>query len=124
MSCCNITAFLNQNSGSSEMEEIFISFLLHTGNLILRWYVAQHAPWSNGYEMITFAAWSLLLIGLIFYKKSDFVVALATLFTGTLLFVSYLDKSRRVFKVLLRINSEKVRKCIKLIFQFTSIFPK
>lgn len=70
---------------------IFISFLLHTGNLILRWYVAQHAPWSNGYEMITFAAWSLLLIGLIFYKKSDFVVALATLFTGTLLFVSYLD---------------------------------
>ena len=70
---------------------IFLSFLLHTGNLILRWYVAQHAPWSNGYEMITFAAWSLMLIGLVFHKKSDFVVALATLFTGTLLFVSYLD---------------------------------
>ena len=70
---------------------IFFSFLLHTGNLLLRWYVAQHAPWSNGYEMITFAAWSLMLIGLVFYKKSDFVVALATLFTGTLLFVSYLD---------------------------------
>lgn len=70
---------------------IFLSFLLHTGNLILRWYVAQHAPWSNGYEMITFAAWSLMLIGLIFHKKSDFVVALATLFTGTLLFVSYLE---------------------------------
>ncbi len=70
---------------------IFFSFLIHTGNLILRWYVAQHAPWSNGYEMITFAAWSLMLIGLVFYKKSDFVVALSTLFTGTLLFVSYLD---------------------------------
>lgn len=70
---------------------VFIAFLIHTGNLILRWYVSQHAPWSNGYEMITFAAWSLLLIGLIFYKKSDFVLALATLFTGTLLFVSYLD---------------------------------
>ncbi|MDT0551620.1 cytochrome c biogenesis protein [Urechidicola vernalis] len=70
---------------------IFLAFLLHTGNLILRWYVAQHAPWSNGYEMITFAAWSLMLIGIIFYKKSDFVLALATIFTGTLLFVSYLD---------------------------------
>lgn len=70
---------------------IFLSFLLHTGNLILRWYVAQHAPWSNGYEMITFAAWSLMLIGIIFHKKSDFVLALATIFTGTLLFVSYLD---------------------------------
>lgn len=70
---------------------IFLAFLLHTGNLILRWYISQHAPWSNGYEMITFAAWSLMLIGIVFYKKSDFVLALATIFTGTLLFVSYLD---------------------------------
>lgn len=68
-----------------------ITFILHTGNLILRWYVAQHAPWSNGYEMITFVAWSLMLFGIIFYKKSDFALPLATLFSGTLLFVSYLD---------------------------------
>ena len=68
-----------------------ISFLLFTFNIILRWYVAQHAPWSNGYEMLIFVAWSLLLSGLVAFRKSDFALPLATLFTGALLFVSYLD---------------------------------
>lgn len=68
-----------------------VSFLLFTGNIILRWYVAQHAPWSNGYEMLVFVAWVLLLCGLITFRKSDFALPLATLFSGSLLFVSYLD---------------------------------
>ncbi|WP_227740418.1 cytochrome c biogenesis protein [Salegentibacter sp. BLCTC] len=68
-----------------------VSFLAFTGNIILRWYVAQHAPWSNGYEMLVFVAWTLLLCGLLTFRKSDFALPLATLFTGTLLFVSYLD---------------------------------
>lgn len=69
----------------------FLAFLVHTAYIILRWYVAEHAPWSNGYEMLTFVSWALLLFGLLFYKKSDFALPLSTLFTGTLLFVSYLD---------------------------------
>lgn len=68
-----------------------ISFLCFTGNIILRWYVAQHAPWSNGYEMLIFVAWVLVLCGLMTFRKSDFSLPLATLFSGTLLFVSYLD---------------------------------
>ncbi|MDO6472570.1 cytochrome c biogenesis protein [Maribacter sp. 1_MG-2023] len=68
-----------------------ISFLVFTGNIILRWYVAQHAPWSNGYEMLIFVAWVLMLCGLMTFRKSDFSLPLATLFTGSLLFVSYLD---------------------------------
>lgn len=68
-----------------------ISFLLFTGNIILRWYVAQHAPWSNGYEMLVFVAWTLVLCGLLTFRKSDFSLPLATLFSGALLFVSYLD---------------------------------
>ncbi|CAA0186906.1 cytochrome c biogenesis protein CcsA [Tenacibaculum maritimum] len=68
-----------------------ISFLLFTFNLLLRWYIAQHAPWSNGYEMLVFVAWCLLLSGLLSFRKSDFVLPLATLFAGALLFVSYLD---------------------------------
>ncbi|TNJ46391.1 cytochrome c biogenesis protein CcsA [Tamlana fucoidanivorans] len=68
-----------------------ITFLLFTGNIILRWYVAQHAPWSNGYEMLVFVAWVLLLCGLLTFRKSDFSLPLATLFSGALLFVSYLD---------------------------------
>ena len=68
-----------------------ISFLMFTGNIILRWYVSGHAPWSNGYEMLVFVAWVLLLCGLLTFRKSDFSLPLATLFTGALLFVSYLD---------------------------------
>ncbi|MCL5128165.1 cytochrome c biogenesis protein [Algibacter sp. L4_22] len=68
-----------------------VSFLCFTGNIILRWYVAQHAPWSNGYEMLVFVSWVLLLCGLLTFRKSDFSLPLATLFSGALLFVSYLD---------------------------------
>ncbi|WP_412984376.1 cytochrome c biogenesis protein CcsA [Pontimicrobium sp. IMCC45349] len=68
-----------------------IAFICFTGNIILRWYVAQHAPWSNGYEMLIFVAWTLALCGLLTFRKSDFSLPLATLFSGTLLFVSYLD---------------------------------
>ena len=70
---------------------VFISFLVFTANILLRWYVADHAPWSNGYEMMVFVAWVLLLCGFIAHRQSDFVLPLATLFTGALLFVSYLD---------------------------------
>jgi len=68
-----------------------LGLLAFTANIILRWYVAGHAPWSNGYEMIVFVAWVLLLCGFLTYKKSDFALPLATLFSGALLFVSYLD---------------------------------
>ena len=68
-----------------------ISFLFFTGNIILRWYVSQHAPWSNGYEMLVFVSWVLLLCGLFTFRKSDFALPLSTLFSGALLFVSYLD---------------------------------
>ncbi|OIQ27550.1 MAG: cytochrome C biogenesis protein [Bacteroidetes bacterium MedPE-SWsnd-G2] len=70
---------------------IFIAFLAFTANLILRWYIAEHAPWSNGYEMLVFVAWVLLGCGLLTHKKSDFTLALASLFSGALLFVCYLD---------------------------------
>lgn len=68
-----------------------VAFLAFTANLILRWYVAEHAPWSNGYEMLVFVAWCLLLCGILIFRKSDFTLPLATLFSGALLFVSYLD---------------------------------
>ena len=70
---------------------LLVCFLCFSANLTLRWYISGHAPWSNGYEMIVFVAWSLLLFGLYFFRKSDFIIPLAALFSGALLFVSYLD---------------------------------
>ncbi len=68
-----------------------VGFLIFAGNILLRWYVSQHAPWSNGYEMLVFVAWVLMLCGLLTFRQSDFALPLATLFSGTLLLVSYLD---------------------------------
>src|SRR5690606_15124154 len=65
-----------------------IAFTLH---LLLRWFIAKHPPWSDGFEMLVFVAWGVLLSGLIFSSKSKFTIPLALLFSGTLLFVSFLD---------------------------------
>ncbi|MFY0627546.1 MAG: cytochrome c biogenesis protein CcsA [Reichenbachiella sp.] len=68
-----------------------IAFLTQTFNMILRWYAADYPPWSNGYEMIILVSWFLMLFGIVFHRSSDFVLPLATLFTGTLLFVAFID---------------------------------
>ena len=69
----------------------FLAFLIFAGNIVLRWYIGGHAPWSNGYEMLVFVAWVLFLCGFLSYRQSDFTLPLSTLFSGALLFVSYLD---------------------------------
>ena len=68
-----------------------IGFTLLTANLLLRWYAGGHPPWSNGYEMTIFVAWSLLFFSYLFLGKSNFILPLASLFCGTLLFVAFLD---------------------------------
>jgi cytochrome c-type biogenesis protein CcsB len=66
----------------------FIDFTFH---LALRWYIAKHPPWSDGFEMLVFVAWGILMFGLFFASRSRFTVPLGLLFSGTLLFVSFLD---------------------------------
>lgn len=66
-------------------------FVALTLNMALRWYAGDYPPWSNGYEMIILVAWALMLFGFVFYRKSDFILPLVALFSGTLLFVSFLD---------------------------------
>ncbi|MDT0688258.1 cytochrome c biogenesis protein CcsA [Salegentibacter sp. F188] len=65
--------------------------VVFTIHLLLRWYIAGRAPWSDGFEMLVFVAWCILLFGLLFGKKSHFTVPLGILFSGTLLFVAFLD---------------------------------
>lgn len=69
----------------------FLGLLAFSFHLILRWYIAKHPPWSDGFEMLVFVAWGVLLFGLVFSQKSRFTVPLGLLFSGTLLFVSFLD---------------------------------
>ncbi|MGQ1927877.1 cytochrome c biogenesis protein CcsA [Ornithobacterium rhinotracheale] len=69
----------------------FIGFLVFTFDLGLRWYIAKHPPWSDGFEMMLFVSWGVLLFGLLFSKKSSFALPVGLLFSGVLLFVSFLD---------------------------------
>lgn len=69
----------------------WLGLLVFTFHLMLRWYIAKHPPWSDGFEMLVFVAWGVLFIGIALAKKSRFTLPMGLLFSGTLLFVSFLD---------------------------------
>jgi len=67
-----------------------VAFLIHTAGLALRWYVAGHAPWTDAYESMLFISWAVALAGIVFARKSLFVLASAGLFAGVFLFAAHL----------------------------------
>ncbi|NQU54011.1 MAG: cytochrome c biogenesis protein CcsA [Bacteroidetes bacterium] len=67
---------------------ILLLFIGHTGGLAIRWYIAGHAPWSNGYESMIYVGWATLLSGLIFMKKSPITLAATTVLAALVLFVA------------------------------------
>jgi len=68
-----------------------LSFVLHTTNLGIRWYISGHAPWSDGYESMTYIAWATVLAGILFAKKSSITLALTSILAGVALFVAHLS---------------------------------
>ncbi len=71
-----------------------VSFFFHTLGLGLRWYVSERAPWSNGYESMIYIAWTTMLAGMIFTRKSLGGLAATSVLAATILLVaslSYLD---------------------------------
>ena len=73
---------------------VIVGFALHTIGLGLRWYVSERAPWSNGYESMIYIAWTTLLAGVIFTRKSFGGLAATMILSATVLLVamlSYLD---------------------------------
>ncbi|MEO1941732.1 MAG: cytochrome c biogenesis protein CcsA [Campylobacterales bacterium] len=79
-----------------KLEKLFwglglLGFLLHTGNMILRWYVAGHAPWSDAYESIVFIAWGSALASLIFFRKSMLALGAGLFVAGMFMMVAHLN---------------------------------
>jgi cytochrome c-type biogenesis protein CcsB len=70
---------------------IIACFLFHTYGICLRWYIGEHAPFSNSYETMVYVGWATVLAGLLFISRSTVTLALATLFGGVILFVSGLN---------------------------------
>ncbi|SFV67037.1 Putative cytochrome C-type biogenesis protein [hydrothermal vent metagenome] len=68
-----------------------IFFVAHTAGLALRWYISGHAPWSNGFESMTYIAWATVLAGFIFSKQSPITLASTSILAGLILFVAHLS---------------------------------
>lgn len=67
-----------------------VGMLAHLYGIGARWYISEHAPWSNGYEAVIFVAFVTTLAGLIFsYKKSKFSLASTVLFASFLLGIAH-----------------------------------
>jgi cytochrome c-type biogenesis protein CcsB len=70
---------------------IILLFTIHTIGLIIRWYVAGHAPWSNGYEALTYISWATVLSGIIFHKKSPVTLSATAIMAFLILHVAHLS---------------------------------
>ncbi len=71
---------------------VFVAgFIAHTLSLGLRWYIAGHAPWSNGYEAMLYISWTIILAGILFARSSELALATTGIFSGIALFVAHLS---------------------------------
>jgi len=69
----------------------WLALLLHTFNMILRWYVAGHAPWSDAYESIVFIAWGSAFASLLFFRKSMLALGAGLFVAGMFMMVAHLN---------------------------------
>jgi len=72
-----------------------ISFILLIANifpLALRVYISNHAPMSDTYESLIYIAFSSVAAGLLFFRKSLFVLSSSMLMAGIFLFIAHLGK--------------------------------
>ncbi|MGD0581954.1 MAG: cytochrome c biogenesis protein CcsA [Bacteroidales bacterium] len=70
---------------------LFAGFLFHTLGLGMRWYIAGHAPMSNGYESMIFISWVTLLAGFIFSRQSPFALSATAVLGSMTLMVAHLS---------------------------------
>ena len=68
---------------------IIALFIIHTVGLIARWYISGHAPWSDTYETMLYVAWSAMLFGLFFGRKSDLTIASTAFVASIILFFAH-----------------------------------
>jgi len=66
-------------------------FLLHIVGMGIRWYIADHAPWSNAYESIVFIAASTVLAGMMLARRSSLALAGATILAGITMGVAHMS---------------------------------
>jgi cytochrome c-type biogenesis protein CcsB len=68
---------------------LVLLFAMHVGGLIWRWYLSGHAPWSDAYESMIYVAWSVMLFGLLFGRKSNLTLAASAFVCAMILMVAH-----------------------------------
>jgi cytochrome c-type biogenesis protein CcsB len=68
-----------------------VGFVAHTIGLMGRWFISDHAPWSNAYESVIYIAWATILAGFTFARKSLMTVAATAILSSLLLMVAALN---------------------------------
>ncbi|WP_456479939.1 cytochrome c biogenesis protein CcsA [Nautilia sp.] len=68
-----------------------LALIVHTANMLLRWYIAGHAPWSDAYESIVFIAWGSAFASLIFFRKSMLALGAGLFVAGMFMMVAHLN---------------------------------
>jgi len=66
----------------------YFLFLTYCITMGIRWYIAGHAPWSNGYESMLLVGWATSLAGIIFARNSMLTLATTGLLTSITLFTA------------------------------------
>ena len=56
----------------------------------LRWYISSYIPMSNGYETMIFASWCIMVITILFGRKSEIIPSMGLLLSGFALLVASL----------------------------------
>jgi cytochrome c-type biogenesis protein CcsB len=65
-----------------------LTFIIYTAGLAVRWYISNHAPWSNGYETMIFVGWAAALSGLVFSRRSPISLAVTGILSAIALIVA------------------------------------
>ena len=68
-----------------------ILFTIHTFGMGMRWYVSGHAPWSDTYESLLYIAWSAMLAGVAFFRKSLLALSATVVMAGIFMFTAHLS---------------------------------
>lgn len=68
-----------------------VLFVYHGYGLGVRWYLAGHAPWSNGYEAVVFIAWVTMIAGFAFMRRNGVILPATMILAFFMIFVTEMN---------------------------------
>ena len=70
----------------------FMLLAIHTFGIAVRWYISGYAPISNTYETMVYIAYSAVIAGVFFFRKSIIALAASLMIGGIFIFSAYLGE--------------------------------